>query len=218
MRPLPGDTSLVHAASIFLGDFAPRDGARRRGVHRRGAHVPARPDHPRRHALRPRDAEPARPRLGRRARSGAAIGFVGVWLPFVVGYKALRGRAGMGLGDAKLDDARGRVVRLAGRRLRDLRRARCRRRVAAGVLVARARQDRGARERAQGPRGDPEGRGGGRRGGEASSSRRTRWRSSRRKGILAARLPFGPFLCLAIIEWMLAGEWIRDRWLPVLGL
>jgi leader peptidase (prepilin peptidase)/N-methyltransferase len=28
------------------------------------------------------------------------------------------------------------------------------------------------------------------------------------EGLLAARLPFGPFLCLAIIEWMLAGEWI----------
>jgi leader peptidase (prepilin peptidase) / N-methyltransferase len=33
---------------------------------------------------------------------GAAIGFLGVWLPFVVGYKALRGRPGMGMGDAKL--------------------------------------------------------------------------------------------------------------------
>jgi prepilin signal peptidase PulO-like enzyme (type II secretory pathway) len=28
---------------------------------------------------------------------------------------------------------------------------------------------------------------------------------------MAARLPFGPFLCLAIIEWMLAGDLIRDR-------
>ena len=28
---------------------------------------------------------------------------------------------------------------------------------------------------------------------------------------MAARLPFGPFLCLAIIEWMLGGDWIRDR-------
>jgi hypothetical protein len=28
---------------------------------------------------------------------------------------------------------------------------------------------------------------------------------------MAARMPFGPFLCLAIIEWMLAGDWIRDQ-------
>ncbi len=33
---------------------------------------------------------------------GAAIGFTAVWLPLVVGYQRLRGKAGMGLGDAKL--------------------------------------------------------------------------------------------------------------------
>jgi len=33
---------------------------------------------------------------------GAAVGFVVVWLPFVFIYPRLRGRAGMGLGDAKL--------------------------------------------------------------------------------------------------------------------
>jgi leader peptidase (prepilin peptidase)/N-methyltransferase len=33
---------------------------------------------------------------------GAAVGFVVIWLPFVVIYPRLRGRAGMGLGDAKL--------------------------------------------------------------------------------------------------------------------
>ncbi len=33
---------------------------------------------------------------------GAALGFVLIWLPFVVLYRALRGQAGMGLGDAKL--------------------------------------------------------------------------------------------------------------------
>ena len=38
------------------------------------------------------------------------------------------------------------------------------------------------------------------------------------EGVMAARLPFGPFLCLAILEWMLAGPWIADRWLPWLGL
>ena len=33
---------------------------------------------------------------------GAVVGFVIVWLPFVVVYPRLRGRVGMGLGDAKL--------------------------------------------------------------------------------------------------------------------
>ena len=33
---------------------------------------------------------------------GAAIGFVGIWLPFIFLYKGLLGRTGMGMGDAKL--------------------------------------------------------------------------------------------------------------------
>jgi len=33
---------------------------------------------------------------------GAVVGFVVVWIPFVVVYERLRGQAGMGLGDAKL--------------------------------------------------------------------------------------------------------------------
>ncbi|MGH7282882.1 MAG: prepilin peptidase [Polyangiaceae bacterium] len=33
---------------------------------------------------------------------GAAVGFLGVYLPFILIYKAIRGYAGMGLGDAKL--------------------------------------------------------------------------------------------------------------------
>ena len=33
---------------------------------------------------------------------GAAVGFLVVWLPFVVIYPRVRGKVGMGLGDAKL--------------------------------------------------------------------------------------------------------------------
>jgi len=33
---------------------------------------------------------------------GAALGFLGIWLPFDVLYRRIRGRVGMGLGDAKL--------------------------------------------------------------------------------------------------------------------
>ena len=29
-------------------------------------------------------------------------------------------------------------------------------------------------------------------------------------GLLGVRLPFGPFLCLAIVEWMLAAPWIAQ--------
>jgi len=44
-----------------------------------------------------------RPALGfSDAVVGAAIGFLMIWLPFGVAYKWIRGRTGMGLGDAKL--------------------------------------------------------------------------------------------------------------------
>jgi len=33
---------------------------------------------------------------------GAAVGFLGIWLPFDVLYRRIRGRVGMGMGDAKL--------------------------------------------------------------------------------------------------------------------
>jgi leader peptidase (prepilin peptidase)/N-methyltransferase len=33
------------------------------------------------------------------------------------------------------------------------------------------------------------------------------------EGVMAARMPFGPFLCLAIVEWMLAGSIIGDFWM-----
>ena len=58
----------VHAAAVFLADFALALRPRRGGVHRRRAHVLARPDHDRRDAPRSGDAGPARPRVGRRPR------------------------------------------------------------------------------------------------------------------------------------------------------
>src|SRR5262249_17807638 len=42
------------------------------------------------------------PMSAAQALFGAAVGFCVVWLPFSVMYRALRGRTGMGLGDAKL--------------------------------------------------------------------------------------------------------------------
>ncbi|HEV8550922.1 MAG TPA: prepilin peptidase [Polyangiaceae bacterium] len=46
---------------------------------------------------------PLRPDISfKEALLGAALGFLLVWLPFIVAYEKLRGRPGMGLGDAKL--------------------------------------------------------------------------------------------------------------------
>ena len=149
----------------------------------------------------------------RRRASARRVGFVGVWLPFVVVYKALRGRSGMGMGDAKLDDARGRVVRLARRRLRALRR--------------RGAGDRRRADRLSCVKGkieEPEAR----RARTARSSQQPPPRATRRRsGLLeddplarapgrgahgGAGLPFGPFLMPRIIEWMLGGEWIAIAW------
>jgi leader peptidase (prepilin peptidase) / N-methyltransferase len=215
VRPMPGDTSLVHAASIFLGDFALAMALLA------AAFIDAE------HMYLPDPitlggtlfglATPGLRGLGWvDAIAGAAIGFVAVWLPFVVGYKALRGRPGMGLGDAKLTMLAGAwfgwpgvVFAVFGGALQAT--------VAAGILLLA----RGKIEEPEGVRKDRE---------EIQKAAAEGDEEAKRlleedplavepeEGILASRLPFGPFLCLAIIEWMLAGEWIRDRWLPSLGL
>lgn len=141
---------------------------------------------------------------------GAAVGFLGVWLPFIVGYKALRGRAGMGLGDAKLVMLAGAwfgwpavlFVVFAGALQAT---------VAAGVVLLlrgkieepeSVRSDREALIRAA-ERGDEDAR---------RAIEEDPLGTAPAEGILAARLPFGPFLCVAILEWMLAGTWIQERW------
>lgn len=147
---------------------------------------------------------------------GAGIGFVAVWLPFVVGYKALRGRHGMGTGDAKLTMLAGAwfgwpgvVFAIFAGALQAT--------VAAVVVLAvkgkieepesvvRDRQEL----RAAAAGGDVEAR---------KLLEADPLGSEPDDGIMAARLPFGPFLCLAILEWMLAGPWIADRWLPWLTI
>jgi leader peptidase (prepilin peptidase)/N-methyltransferase len=139
---------------------------------------------------------------------GAAAGFLVVWLPLVVGYKALRGRAGMGLGDAKLVMLAGAWFGWPGALFA----------LFAGALQATlaalalflihgkivepdaVREDRevlkrsaaaGDAEAQQALDDDPLGR-------------------EPEPGLMSARLPFGPFLCLATLEWMLGGQWIRE--------
>jgi leader peptidase (prepilin peptidase)/N-methyltransferase len=141
---------------------------------------------------------------------GAGAGFVGVWLPLVVGYKALRGRAGMGLGDAKL-------VMLAGAwfgwqgAVFALFAGAVQATIVAGVMLLvhgkleepeAVRKDR-EELLAAAAAGDPEAR---------QAVEEDPLATAPGEGLMSARLPFGPFLCLAIIEWMLAGAVIRDRW------
>jgi leader peptidase (prepilin peptidase)/N-methyltransferase len=141
--------------------------------------------------------------------AGAAIGFIGVWLPLVVGYRALRGRPGMGLGDAKLlmlagawCGWRGAVFVLFGGALQASL-------VAALLMLVHGkieepeavREDREELQRAA-LAGDEDAR---------NALRADPLATAPAEGFMAARLPFGPFLCLGIIEWMLAGQWITER-------
>jgi len=139
---------------------------------------------------------------------GAAAGFLVVWLPLVVGYRALRGRAGMGLGDAKLVMLAGAWFGWPGALFA----------LFAGALQATlaavalflvhgkivepdaVREDRevlkrsaaaGDMEAQQALDDDPLGR-------------------EPEPGLMSARLPFGPFLCLATLEWMLGGKWLQE--------
>ncbi len=147
---------------------------------------------------------------------GAGVGFVAVWLPFVVGYKALRGRHGMGMGDAKLTMLAGAWFGWPGVVFAIFAGALHATVAALIVLAVKGKieepesvvRDREELQKAA-AEGDAEAR---------ACSRSIRWRPPRRDGLMAARLPFGPFLCLAILEWMLAGPWIADRWLPWLTI
>jgi len=208
IRPLPGHTSLLHAGSIFLADLA------------LALALIAAAFIDLSHMYLP-DAITIGGTLfglatpGLRGLSwteawiGAGIGLVGVWLPFVVGYQALRGRPGMGFGDAKLVMLAGAwfgwsgaAFALFGGALQ----------ATVGAIVVllvhgrieepeAVREDREALRRAA-DEGDAE---------ALEALKDDPLATPPGEGVLAARMPFGPFLCLAILEWMIGGDWIRDR-------
>jgi leader peptidase (prepilin peptidase)/N-methyltransferase len=101
VRTLPGDTTMVRASAVYLADFALCLGLVA------AAFIDAE------HMYLPDPITIGGTVLGIGTASlhdlsyvesiaGAVAGYLIVWLPFIVLYKALRGRAGMGLGDAKL--------------------------------------------------------------------------------------------------------------------
>ena len=214
VRALPGDTSLVHAGSVFLADFALAMALLA------SAFIDAE------HMYLPDPitlggtlfglATPSLRGLGwADVLLGAAVGFVGVWLPFVVLYKAVRGRPGMGLGDAKLTMLAGAWFGWPGVVFAVFAGA-VQASVAALVLLLvqgkieepeSVRRDREELQKAA-AEGDEE---------AARLVEEDPLGTAPGEGFLAARLPFGPFLCLAILEWMLAGAWLRERWIPWLG-
>lgn len=143
---------------------------------------------------------------------GALAGFLIVYLPFYHGYRLLRGQAGMGLGDAKLLALagawfgwQGALFALAAGAVQGTV-------VAIAMMVARGRIDEP--EAVQQERKELE---------QELAQLDEEGRQALEKelegdillhppetGFMSARLAFGPFLALAIIEYMLLREWIVE--------
>jgi len=210
---LPGDPSLGHALAVFAAYLA------------LGLGLVAAAFIDLEHMLLPDEITlggaglgiatvPLRPDIHfKEALLGAAIGFFVVWLPFVVLYEKVRGRPGMGLGDAKLVMLAGAwfgwlgaafallagavqatavmlALLAAGRKIEEPATVLEERRLLKEALEQAQGAEREALERelADDPLAvDPE------------------------PGMGGARLAFGPFIVLAILEFMFYGPVIRTE-------
>jgi len=151
-----------------------------------------------------------RPDMGWQASLfGAAFGFLLIWLPFDLLYRALRGQAGMGLGDAKLTMLAGAWFGWQGAVFALLAGAIQGTLVALAVFAARGRIDEPeavTREREELKRRIEASTGEERAQLEAEMALDP-VASEPEAGLGKARLAFGPFLVLATLEYMLfAGE------------
>jgi leader peptidase (prepilin peptidase)/N-methyltransferase len=149
---------------------------------------------------------------------GAVVGFAIVWLPFGIGYKLVRGRTGMGLGDAKLVMMAGAWFGWSGAVFALLAGAVQGTLAVLVLLVTRGRVDEPAaveaerRETAEALlRMSPEERA----EAEAELAKDPLYEDNG-QGLGVSRIAFGPFVALAMLEYLLVGqEWVQGyvRWL-----
>jgi leader peptidase (prepilin peptidase) / N-methyltransferase len=147
---------------------------------------------------------------------GAALGFLLVWLPFDVGYRALRGHAGMGLGDAKLTLLAGAWFGYQGAVFTLLAGAVQGTIFAITLFIAKGRidepesvqQERAALDQALAVATPEE------RVELEAEKRADLVLSPPEPGLGKARIAFGPFLVLAFIEYELFGPWLISQILP----
>ncbi len=148
--------------------------------------------------------------------TGAVVGFVMVWLPFIVIYPRIRHRQGMGLGDAKLTMLAGAWFGWAG---------------AFFVLMAGAIQGTvgalaiyltvGKLEEPEAVRADREELQNAAAEGDAEAAQilaEDPLGEAPGEGLSQARLPFGPFLILAVLELLFFGERISTAYRSFAGL
>lgn len=135
---------------------------------------------------------------------GLLAGGLGIYLPFVVGYKLLRGKQGMGAGDAKLEMLFGAWFGWPGV-LFTLFAGSIQGTIAAVILYARhgkieepeavirEREEAAAAGEPLDPEDDPVA-------------------LPPDEGLGGARIAFGPFLILAALEYLLFGRYLMARW------
>jgi leader peptidase (prepilin peptidase)/N-methyltransferase len=164
-----------------------------------------------------------RPQLGIvDALLGAVVGFAVVWLPFGVLYRLIRGRTGMGLGDAKLLMLAGAWFGWMGAVFALLAGAVQGTIAALAMFVARGKIEEPAgvqaekleTEKALALLAPDE-----RAAAEAELAKDPLYEAPG-SGLGLARIAFGPFLALAMLEYLLVGQqWLQGyvRWLGLLG-
>jgi leader peptidase (prepilin peptidase)/N-methyltransferase len=142
------------------------------------------------------------------AAVGMMVGFWGIYLPFIVLYRVIRGRQGMGLGDAKLQALVGAwmgwravVFTLFAGAMQGT--------LAAIVLLLR----KGKIEEPEAVRREREEAAA---AGEPLDPEEDPIALPPGEGVGGARIAFGPFLILAALEWLLFRGWLM-RHVPIFG-
>jgi leader peptidase (prepilin peptidase)/N-methyltransferase len=141
---------------------------------------------------------------------GAAGGFVGVWLPFTFLYKRVLGRTGMGMGDAKLLALAGAwfgwqgavFVLFAGALQGSVYALVLKILGVKSELPAAVKEDIAELEKLA---------------AEGDEEAKKALEEDPLTESAGPRMPFGPFLILACLELLFAGEWIARTLAPFLG-
>ena len=144
---------------------------------------------------------------------GAVVGFLVIYVPFVFLYQKLRGRPGMGLGDAKLVMLAGAWFGWFGAVFALLAGAVQATAVTLAVLATRGKleEPESVKEERRALHAALENAEGEEREALEREIAQDPLAEEPEPGLGGARLAFGPFIVLAILEMMLFGGWIRSQ-------
>jgi leader peptidase (prepilin peptidase)/N-methyltransferase len=151
---------------------------------------------------------------------GAVVGFLLIWLPFIFLYQRIRGRPGMGLGDAKLVMLAGAWFGWFGAVFSLLAGAVQATAVTLAIVATRGKleEPEAVKEERRALREALENAVGEEREALERELADDPLAEEPEPGLGGARLAFGPFIVLAILELMLFGNWIRSEILGAMML